>query len=151
MQGEMQCDADLDLLDTFESENLFMLDGLLTYAKISRIYDGDSFVVNIPDPWREPHRKEIISFKARLNGVDTPEIRTRCAIEKGKAQSAKQIVEVQTTNCICTIKCHRFDKYGRVLVDVLLPDGSDLAIKLLDLGLAVPYGGGKKTHNWSHG
>ena len=38
-------------------------------------------------------------------------------------------------------------KYFRILAHVRV-NGEDLAGHLLQLGLAVPYTGGKKTHDW---
>jgi len=38
-------------------------------------------------------------------------------------------------------------KYFRIVADVFV-DGESLADELIEAGIAVPYDGGKKTHNW---
>ena len=81
----------------------------------------------------------------RLRGVDTPEIKSKCAEERLAAERAK----VFTRDAIRQAKNIRlenteWDKYGgRIDADMYL-DGVSLARLLIDHGLGRPYNGGQK-------
>ena len=59
-----------------------------TKATFIKNYDGDTITVNIPD--YPPIVGEKISI--RVNGVDTPELRTKSDKEKQLARTAKRLV-----------------------------------------------------------
>ncbi len=46
-----------------------------------------------------------------------------------------------------TLKNMERGKYFRIAADVIV-DGENLADQLIDVGVAVKYDGGKKTHKW---
>ena len=46
-----------------------------------------------------------------------------------------------------TLKNMKRGKYFRIAADVYV-DGENLADMLIEAGMAVSYGGGKKTHKW---
>lgn len=77
--------------------------------------------------------------KVRIGGVDAPERSTAA----GKAALAWA-----TTTCPpgtqVTVRSTCWDKYGRVLGDLFLPDGHDYGTALCDAGHAVAYDGGKR-------
>ena len=66
--------------------------------------------------------------RTRLNGIDCP--------EKGQAygQRAKQAASELVYGKEVTLQTHGFDKYGRTLADVLLPDGMNLNQELVKQG-----------------
>jgi endonuclease YncB( thermonuclease family) len=110
-----------------------------------RNYDGDTFTVNIPGV------PELIgrNISVRVRGIDTPEIKGRGACEKEAARMAKKFLSSQLRAASKVhLKGIERDKYFRILADVEV-DGEDLAMKLKNAKLAVPYKGGRKEQvNW---
>ncbi|OUR95832.1 nuclease [Halobacteriovorax marinus] len=110
-----------------------------------RNYDADTVTFNIP----KLHPLIGQKINIRVNGVDTPEIRTKNKCEKDKARHAKKLVAKLLK------KAKRIDlqnikrgKYFRVVADVII-DGKSLSDYLLKNGLAYSYDGGtKKKMNW---
>jgi len=111
--------------------------------EVTSIYDGDTFRVNINSyPKVIGHR-----IPVRVNGIDTPELRGKCEIEKQRARAAKQItVKTLRSAKIIELKNIQRGKYFRLIADVYA-DGKSLAEELINKKLAVRYSGGKKI-NW---
>jgi endonuclease YncB( thermonuclease family) len=125
-----------------ETKDLFTLNGTTHAAKIFRVYDGDSFYMNII-----LHGK-LTTFKCRLNKVDTPEMRSQNELEKELARIAKARVRGLINDKVVCVTCGEFDKYGRVLVDITLDTGDDLGNILIKERLAFVYDGGTKRTDW---
>ena len=107
-------------------------------------YDGDTITFNLPD--LHPIIGDKISI--RVNGIDTPEIRGKCEKEKYDAQQAKEMIaDILKDAETIDLKNIERGKYFRIVADVFV-DGDSLADELIEAGMAVPYDGGKKTHNW---
>jgi endonuclease YncB( thermonuclease family) len=135
----------------------FSFKGKQLWARIVDIYDGDTItvVVYLYD--------EFTKLKIRLQGIDTPELRSKDASTLEQAIKAKKALiffltgentELKTRDVlegrtvVCFLKCFDFDKYGRVLADVYrCNDDASISASdhLLDCKLAVRYGGGKKV------
>ncbi len=105
-----------------------------------RVYDGDTFTVNIPE-LPAIFGKEI---GIRINGIDTPEMTDKRENIHNLAIEAKEylLLRLETAEKITLTNIKR-DKYFRLNATVLV-DGSDIAIELLDLNLAKQYDGGTK-------
>jgi micrococcal nuclease len=109
-----------------------------------RNYDGDTVTFNLPG--LHPIISEKINI--RVNGIDTPEIRGRCEKEKYDAKQAKEMVaDILKDAEQITLKNMERGKYFRIAADVIV-DGESLADMLVEAGMAVRYGSGKKTHKW---
>lgn len=114
-------------------------------AKIVHIYDGDTMHVvfhALGDYYR---------WNCRVMGVDTPELRTKNLKEKEMGYKVRDILKSHLLNQIVRIKCDEFDKYGRLLIDVYVPDHMDnpkksqmLSTWLIEHKYAYAYGGGTK-------
>ena len=112
-------------------------------AKVSKVVDGDTVDLDIDlgfGIW--------IKERCRLLGIDTPESRTRDQREKKFGKMAtlrvKEILAESKTHKIKT----EFDskgKFGRTMVDFILPDGKSLCKRLVSERLAVPYHGENKA------
>ncbi len=74
--------------------------GNITINQVTSIYDGDTFRATIKD--YPPIIGERMSI--RVNGIDTPEMRGKCEIEKVLARKAKQ----QTANSNDTQRCESY-------------------------------------------
>ncbi|MDX1505192.1 MAG: thermonuclease family protein [Spongiibacter sp.] len=104
------------------------------------VYDGDTITVRIEN-WPAIVGE---SIGVRVNGVDTPEIRGKCASEKVLAKKARAFTRTAVTEAgIVELRNLRRDKYFRLLADVCV-DGQSLTEMLVQSGLAYRYDGGKK-------
>ncbi len=114
--------------------------GTVTVSKVTSVYDGDTFRVDI-DSLPPIVGKNI---PIRVNGVDTPEIRGKCQYEKNLALKARDFVrdKLSTAKEIKLTNLQR-GKYFRVVANVVV-DGVSLEQELLDNKLAYEYDGGKK-------
>lgn len=109
------------------------------------VYDGDTIVTDV-----KPFQN-LAPIKIRIRGIDTPELRTDCLVEKDKAKAARQLLRNMVSGKSVTYTVSQWDKYGgRVVADVFV-DGKNVADVLIANGLAVRYNGEKKTHNWGCG
>lgn len=114
--------------------------GSLIVTEVRSIYDGDSFKVNIEGL----HPIIGQSIGIRVNGVDTPEMRSKCKEEKLKARQAKKhTVAFLRQAKVIELRNIQRDKYFRIVADVYADDKS-LAESLINKGLGVQYYGGKK-------
>ena len=126
---------------------LFTFEGLNCYGKIVDVYDGDTFKVCIY------HNNRIIKINCRSLGYDSPEIKPRLNIKNReehikKAREAKEYLIKQTTNKsgLVYLNCHKFDKYGRVLVTIYKNKYSKKSIndEMIEKGHGYRYHGGTK-------
>ncbi|WP_225889771.1 thermonuclease family protein [Indioceanicola profundi] len=111
-------------------------------AEVVKVVDGDTLDVRVRI-WLD---QEILT-KVRMDGIDTPESRSRCKAEKEMARRARGRLESLVTGAkdIVLLRDISHDKYGgRVRARVLLPDGTDLAAALIAEGHARKYDGGKR-------
>lgn len=116
---------------------------------VVRIVDGDTLVIDAP--WL-PHGLGQ-TLRMRLLGIDTPEIsRAECENERAHGIHAKQFVEsVLQCNDESRIAYCGWDKYGRVLGDVVWPERqTNLTSQLLESGHAVSYDGTSRKPSWEH-
>ena len=118
-------------------------------AKLLDVTDGDTIKVRATI-WI----KTFMDTNVRIYGIDTPELSGKCDNERYLAQQAKKFVE-ETLGSATEIYLDGItnDKYGGRVVSTVLyknPKGKtrNIAKDLIKQGLAVPYDGGTKTHNW---
>lgn len=124
----------------------------ITYAKeptlygntrvheITSIYDADTFRADIAG-W-----PAIIGERVpiRINGIDAPEMRGKCKLEKKLAREAKQItVDMLRGAKRVELRNMQRGKYFRIIADVYA-DGVSVADRLIKAGLAYEYYGGTK-------
>lgn len=114
--------------------------GNIIVTEVRSIYDADTFKVHIPE-WPDIVGK---SISIRIRGVDAPELRGKCQIEKDAARLAKQFtVEKLRTAKVIELKDIQRGKYFRLLSDVYV-DGVSLGQQLVSAGHARVYDGGKR-------
>lgn len=75
----------------------------------------------------------------RVQHINTPEGDTPAGVDA--TTYARTILPAGTP---VTVTSHRLEKYGRVLGDLLLPDGHDYGTALRNAGHATAYNGGKR-------
>ena len=130
-------------------ENLSRLSSLnsirsVKLAEIISVYDGDTFRANIPN--YPPIVGENIGI--RINGIDTPEIRGKCAKEISLAKDAQSFAEKTLRSAeVVELRNLQRGKYFRIVADVYA-DGINVGDQLIKEGLAVVYDGGRKAKDW---
>lgn len=127
-----------DLESKTKETPLFSLNGKHFDAKIVYIYDGDTMHC-VFKVFGEYYR-----WNCRIWGVDTPEIRTKNEGEKKKGIEVRDILRNKLQDKILTIKCYDFDKYGRLLIDVYIENGTLLSQWLIQNNYGYTYHGGTK-------
>ena len=121
-------------------------------ALVDRVVDGDTIDVTIDlgfKVWKK--------MRVRMEGINTPESRTRDLEEKKRGLAAKdRLIEILKFNDNkCILKVSGVGKYGRalatVLVNSLSPLNGEDGVTLIDVnkqlieeGHAVEYFGGKR-------
>ena len=121
-------------------------------ALVERVVDGDTIDVIIDlgfKTWKK--------VRVRMEGINTPESRTRDLEEKKRGLAAKdRLVEIlKYNNNECTLKVSGVGKFGRaiasVYVDTLSPASNKSSMtqinvnkQLIEEGHAVAYDGGKR-------
>ena len=112
-------------------------------AKLKRVVDGDTV-----DAYIDLGFNVHVDKRIRLQGIDTPESRTRDLTEKRYGLGAKyRMIELLEENDnIFVVKSHGTGKFGRVLGELFHHPESELSINqmLIDEGHAVAYFGGSK-------
>lgn len=112
----------------------------ITHGRVIKVYDGDTITIATKLPY---NNSPFFRFSVRLRGIDCPEIRTKNENEKKCAKLAKQLLVDDIYHKIVTLENVDYDKYGRILADVLL-DGQNITDILITKRLAVKYDGGTK-------
>jgi len=125
---------------TFENTELFEF--RFTVAKVIKIYDGDTVWLAFYN------NKTINKVKARLYGIDTPELKpllntpNRDVIIEKAIKSKNKLIDL-IDNKIVDIECKGTDKYGRLLVIIKYND-ININEYLVENKYAVRYFGGTK-------
>jgi micrococcal nuclease len=115
---------------------------------VIKVTDGDSFQCRMTPPLWGPYAV----ITVRVSGIDTAETRkppAKCIkeIRLGKIAKAEMQRRIAIGSDVQITWTGQHEKYGRVLANVMLPDGKDWATEMIRLGMAVSYDGGKKS-NW---
>lgn len=158
------CFSDNQLKNCKNDIEFFDLKGLTFNTKVVDVYDGDTCTVVIR------LKKELTKFKVRCLGYDSPEMKpskdlkdrkakidlayvaknyfinrvTDIELEKSKHYSKDEIKSIFDNNKkIISIKCHGWDKYGRLLGEFFV-DGVNLNNEMIKNHHGYVYDGGTK-------
>jgi micrococcal nuclease len=110
-------------------------------AEILRVIDGDTLLVEA-QPW--PQQK--MEVYVRIRGIDAPELKSKCEASRLAGIDARHALEALAARS-GSIQLTRIsgDKYfGRIVADVILSNGKNVADDLLVAGLVRVYDGGRK-------
>ena len=117
----------------------FSLNGTTTTATIVKVYDGDT-VHAVFD-----FMGKSFKWKCRIAHVDTPELRTKNEEEKKKGYVVRDQLAELILNKVVQLDCQEFDKYGRLLVEITIPETKVRVHEwLIQNGHAKAYEGGTK-------
>ncbi len=111
-------------------------------ATVDYIYDGDTFAAfaHVSDDISVP-------IRVRLINIDTPEIHGECDSEISAAFRAKnRLAELIPVGSRVELENIKDDKYlGRIDANVILPDGHDVGMVLIQEKFGRPYSGGRRV------
>lgn len=106
-------------------------------GKVERVVDGDTLAVRVT-VWLQ----QDLSVLVRVRGIDAPEMRGKCAAEKLRArQAAAALGKLVAGGTVVLTKIEGDKYFGRVLADVVTPEGQDIGDALLAGGVARHYDG----------
>lgn len=109
-------------------------------AKLISAYDGDTLILSIDLGMGISY-----NAKCRLEGLDTPELRSKDASERQAAVvSRESLLKFVEGKDLLVRSLVKPDKYGRLLVKIWTEDGNCVNGAMLPDGGALPYDGGKK-------
>ncbi len=97
-------------------------------ARVAEVVDGDTVIL-------------AAGQKVRLLGIDAPELERNGRPADFLAQKAKQVLTdlAQGKQVRLEYDQLRYDRYGRILAFLILPDGTNLSRELVRQGLAHVY------------
>ena len=112
----------------------------ITSGYVIKVYDGDTITIASKMPYEN---SPLFRFQVRLNGIDTPEIKSKNENENRLAKNARDSLSQLIMHKIITLQNVKNEKYGRILADVYL---DDLHINqwMIDQQFAVAYDGKTK-------
>lgn len=121
------------------------------YGTISNCYDGDTCTAQLDNPGNAIPDIFAVNLGIRVLGIDTPEIRGKCDLEKCLAQIAKSYTYSKVDGKRVKLEDSIRDKYFRVVADLQYQEGGvwkSINQGLLDYKIAVEYDGGTKVTDW---
>lgn len=131
----MEDETDIKIEDTVEFT--FPIKG----GTVIKCYDADTITIASKLPYEG---SPLYRLSVRLNGIDAPEIKGKCAEEKEVAKEARDFVSNLVLNKYVRLENIESEKYGRILADVYIGDVCLNEI-LLKERYAVKYDGGSKV------
>lgn len=115
-------------------------------AEVLEVVDGDTITVRATI-WLG----QVVETNVRVDGMDAPEMRARCAREKDMAEAARDMTRKLIGPNLVSLMDVQPDKYGgRVRARVVTTGGADLSDSLIKAGLARPYHG-ERRQSWCGG
>ena len=111
-------------------------------AVVDYVFDGDTFAATVM------LEEDVgIGVRVRLINVDTPEIHGKCDFETEHAKMARErLIELAPRGTIVDLQNIKDDKYpGRIDANVILADGRDVGLILINEKLGRPYSGGRRA------
>jgi micrococcal nuclease len=119
----------------------------ITEGIVVKVYDGDTITIASKMPYPD---SPLFRFHVRLDGIDTPEIKSKTVEEKNIAKEARDALSSICMNKRITLQNVKNEKYGRILADVYC-ENVHLNEWLISQRYAVKYSGGTKVSpsSWS--
>ena len=112
----------------------------ITGGHVIKVYDGDTITIASKMPYEN---SPLFRFNVRLNGIDTPEIKSKNEKEKILAKKARDSLSQLIMNKHVTLQNVKNEKYGRILADVYLGE-LHLNKWMIDQSFGVAYDGKTK-------
>lgn len=129
-------------MSTYEDVQPFI--PVIKTGKIVKVYDGDTVTISARICITETQSTKLFRFNVRLRGIDSPEIRTKNDNERILGIKARDGLRSLIMNQIVILEHVDYDKYGRILADIVTKDGINVSDWMLSNDYAVKYDGGTK-------
>ena len=134
---------------------IFLFLGLVAgenlYGTITSCYDGDTCTAQLENTNNSIPEIFASNLGIRILGVDTPEIRGKCDLEKCLAQIGKSYISSRVVGQRVKLSDVQRDKYFRVVADLQYHVNdvwTSINQGLIDYKIAVEYDGGTKVTDW---
>jgi endonuclease YncB( thermonuclease family) len=103
-------------------------------ATVNRVLDGDTFLINEKSFGN-------LSLKVRMTGINSPELRGKCVLEKDRAKVARsELQSILPKGSSITLQKVKWDKYGGRINAIVVKDGVVVNDELLKSPYFVEYG-----------
>ena len=132
---------DIQLLRAATEDDTPDLKFTSTLAKCVAVYDGDTVTLAAPLSDGDPR---LYKVRARLKGIDTPELRTRDLDEKTAGLKARDELRSLLLGQLVHVTWHGRGKYGREIVSLRTRSGVFVSEWMIVRGYARKYDGGKR-------
>lgn len=129
-------------MSTYEDVQPFI--PVIKTGKIVKVYDGDTVTISARIYITETQVTKLFRFNVRLRGIDSPEIKTKNDKERMLGIEARDGLRAFIMNEIVTLENVDYDKYGRILADIITKNGTNVSDWMLSNDYAVKYNGGTK-------
>jgi len=138
---------DNEYLENVVYENTIVFVPPITFGKVIKVYDGDTFTLISKLPHTEG---PIYRFSVRMKGIDSPEIKGKTLNEKELARKSRDALSNLILGKIVVLKNVTTEKYGRILADVYIGDVCINEWMIIN-HFAVKYDGGtkEKPEEWN--
>lgn len=112
-------------------------------AEVLEVIDGDTARMRI-QIWLGQE----VEIMVRLDGIDAPELRGKCSLEKQQAQQARETLHNLVFSRTVLLRDIHYGKYaGRIVARLETETGQDIAALLLTRKLVRAYHG-KSRKSW---
>lgn len=108
-------------------------------ADVVRIIDGDTFGAAA-----RIRLGEAVDIHVRIEGIDAPELHTRCGAERRRALAAKDYLENRIGGGEVELSGVRYDKYGGRVRATVRDARGNVGEAMIVKGYARPYHGGRR-------
>lgn len=118
----------------------------ITYAKVIKVYDGDT--ITVATRLHNDKQAIVYRFPVRFRGIDAPEMKGGSPTECQKAVVSRDALSNLILGRIIELRNNGKEKYGRLLSDIYL---DDLHVNkwMLEQKYAVAYNGKGAKEDWS--
>lgn len=130
--------------DNFSNININELKSFVppvTSGRVIKVYDGDTITIASKVPGLK--NSDTYKFSIRLNGIDTPEMKTKNEDEKEIAIKARDALSNKIFGKDIILKDVKTEKYGRLLCEIYF-EGEHINEWLISRRFALRYNGGTK-------
>jgi endonuclease YncB( thermonuclease family) len=134
-------DADMESA-TYENVKPFIPD--IRMGKVIRVYDGDTITIAARFHIDDVVIPKLFRYSVRLRRIDSPEKKTKNKKEKELAIKSRDALSNLIMGKVVILENIEYDKYGRVLAEIMTEDGINVSDWMLTGGFAVEYDGGTK-------
>ena len=108
-------------------------------ADVVRVIDGDTFEASA-QIWLG----EAVDIHVRIEGIDAPELHSRCDAEYARAEAAKSYLESRIGGGEVELSGVQYDKYGGRVRAVVKDGSGDVGQAMIAKGYARAYHGGHR-------